>query len=202
MPLYRSCALALLWACAVPTLAWAEAADRQKPMNIEADSLRHDDARQVSVFSGRVLITKGSIVIRGQQVEVRQDAQGHQYGVVTASDSEPAYFRQKREGVDETIEGEAQRIEYDGAADTVTFSQGAQLRRLRGATLADQISGALIVYDSRRDLFTVDGNGAKPVSGALGSGRVRAVLTPKPQDAPAPGAVPLRPSASLGGAPQ
>lgn len=199
---FRSCVCALLWAWAAPTLVWAEAADRQQPMNIEADSLRHDDARQLSVFSGRVLITKGSIVIRGQQVEVRQDAQGHQYGVVLASEAEPAYFRQKREGVDETIEGEAQRIEYDGKADTVTFSQRAQLRRLRGATLVDQISGALIVYDSRRDLFTVDGSSSKPVSGTLGSGRVRAVLTPKPQEVPNPAPVPLRPSASLGGASQ
>jgi len=38
---------ALLFATAA---AYAEKADRNKPMNIEADSLRYDDLKQVSVF--------------------------------------------------------------------------------------------------------------------------------------------------------
>lgn len=171
-------------------------------MSIEADSLRYDDARQVSVFTGKVVITKGSIVIRGQQVEVRQDAQGNQFGTVTASSTEPAYFRQKREGVDEFIEGEAQSIEYDGKADTVRFAQKAQLRRYRGATLADEISGAVIVYDNGKDLFTVDGGVKQGSLGAPG-GRVRAMLTPKPEGAaPVAPAAHLRPATSLPGAPQ
>jgi len=197
-----SCITACVLALASPWAA-AENADKSKPMNIEADSLRYDDARQVSVFTGRVLITKGSIVIRGQQVEVRQDAQGNQFGVVTASTTEPAFFRQKREAVDEFIEGEAQTIEYDGKADTVRFVQKAQLRRYRGALLADQISGAVIVYDNGKDLFTVDG-AAKQSGTMVPGGRVRAMLSPKPEGdaaAPAPAAN-LRPSTTLQGAPQ
>ncbi|HWJ95869.1 MAG TPA: LptA/OstA family protein, partial [Telluria sp.] len=45
--------------------ARAEKADRDKPMNVEADALRYDDIKQTSVFTGRVVITKGTIVIRG-----------------------------------------------------------------------------------------------------------------------------------------
>lgn len=192
--LFTACILAL----ASPWAA-AENADKSKPMNIEADSLRYDDARQVSVFSGRVVITKGSIVIRGQQVEVRQDAQGNQFGVVTASSTEPAFFRQKREAVDEFIEGEAQTIEYDSKADTVRFVQKAQLRRFRGATLADQISGGVIVYDNTKDQFTVDGSLKQGASGGS-SGRVRAMLSPKPEGtAPAAPAATLRPSTTLQG---
>ena len=192
----------LLTACVLAlTSPWvaAENADKSKPMNIEADSLRYDDARQVSVFTGRVVITKGSIVIRGQQVEVRQDAQGNQFGTVTASSTEPAFFRQKREAVDEFIEGDAQTIEYDSKADTVRFVQKAQLRRFRGATLADQISGAVIVYDNSKDLFTVDG--AVKQSGVVTpGGRVRAMLSPKPEGtAPATPAATLRPSTTLQG---
>jgi len=152
--------------------AHAEKADRNKPMNIEADGLRYDDVRQISVFSGRVLLTKGSIQIRGDQVEVRQDPEGYQFGVVTGNAAKPAFFRQKREGVDEFIEGEAEVLSYDGRADTVTLTRKAQLRRYRGTTLADEISGGVIVYNSLTDRFTVDGAGA---------GRVRATLVPKPE---------------------
>lgn len=188
--------------------AAAEKADRDKPMNIEADALRYDDVKQVSVFSGNVVLTKGSIVIRGGRIEVRQDAEGYQFGVVTGAGNAPAFFRQKRDGLDEFIEGEGETIEYDGRADAVKFIRTAQLRRYRGATVADEITGGLIVYDNVRDVFSVDGTAGKGVGGAPG-GRVRAMLTPKPDtspaaSAPAPGAgtPALRVTPSLGGTPR
>ena len=39
------------------SLASAEKADRDKPMNVEADALRYDDAQQISVFTGTVVLT-------------------------------------------------------------------------------------------------------------------------------------------------
>ena len=162
--------------------AHAEKADRNKPMNIEADTLRYDDVKQVSIFTGNVVLTKGSIVIRAARIDVRQDPDGNQFGTITGVPDKPAFFRQKREGMDEFIEGESELIEYDGRADTVKFVKNALLRRLRGATLADEITGALIVYENLTDMFSVDGNAVKggaPVTG----GRVRAMLTPKPEAA-------------------
>jgi lipopolysaccharide export system protein LptA len=157
--------------------ALAEKADRDQPMNAEADALRYDDARQTSVFTGNVVITKGTIVIRGAQVEVKQGAQGSQFGVVNGS---PAFFRQKRDGVDEFIEGTAQRIEYDSQADTVRFIGNAVLRRLTGNRINDETAGALIVYNNATDVFTVDGG---PSNRTVGNpnGRVRAMLTPVPK---------------------
>jgi len=178
--------------------AHAERADKGKPMNIEADALRYDDLKQVSVFTGKVVVTKGTIVIRGARVDVRQDAEGYQHGVVTAEPGKLAFFRQKREGVDEFIEGEGETIEYDGKADRVKFIKRAEMRRFRGATLADELTGSLIVYDNTTDVFTVDGGPASPATG----GRVRAVLAPKPSaSAPAVPAAPvqLRPSTSMDG---
>ena len=92
---------------------WAEKSDRNKPMNIEADLLRYDDLKQISIFSGAVTLTKGSIQIRGARLEVRQDPEGYQFGIVTVSAETPAFFRQKREGVDEFIEGEGE-VETNG----------------------------------------------------------------------------------------
>lgn len=195
---------ALLLALAALALpAHAERADRNQPMNIEADALRYDDLRQTSVFTGRVVLTKGTILIRGARVDVRQDPEGYQYGVVTAAPGERAFFRQKREGVDEYIEGEGEVIEYDGKADRVKFIRRAEMRRYRGATLADETMGSLIVYDNTTEVFTVDGGPSSPTPG----GRVRAVLAPReaasaPAPAERPAAPPpaqLRPSTTLRG---
>jgi lipopolysaccharide export system protein LptA len=191
-------------------LAWgpagAEKADRAKPMNVEADALRYDDVRQTSVFTGRVVVTKGTIVIRGAKVEVKQDPEGYQFGVVTAEPGKLAYFRQKREGVDEYIEGESLTIEYDGKADRIKFIGRAELRRYRGTVQSDEVSGSLITYDNTSDVFTVDGGPAGGAPAAPG-GRVRATLAPRgtasapagAASAPAPAPARLRPSTTLGG---
>jgi lipopolysaccharide export system protein LptA len=182
-------------------MALAEKADRDKPMNIEADTLRYEDQKQTSVFTGRVIVTKGTIQIRGARIEVRQDAQGNQYGQVLAEPGKLAFFRQKREGLDEYIEGEAEVIDYDSRADTVKFTRRAQLRRYRGATLNDEMSGSVILFDNTTEVFTIDGGLAQGSPTGTG-GRVRAMLTPRSDSAPAPAAaasgVPLRSSTVLG----
>lgn len=191
--------LAVLLALGFALPAAAEKADRDQPMNAEADALRYDDLKQTSVFTGNVVITKGSTVIRGERVEVRQDPDGFQTANVVAAPGKLAFYRRKRDSVDEYIEGEAERIEYDGRADTVKLLRRAVLRRLVGATVADETAGARISYDNTTDVFSVDG-GADNRSSGNPSGRVRAVISSKAARAPGasgPGPA-LRPSPTLG----
>lgn len=201
MPHLLRCLAAALCLGSVLLPAWAEKADRDKPLNAEADSMRHDDVRQTTVFTGNVVITKGSILIRGGRVEVTQTPEGYQRAQIMAAPGRLAYFRSKRDGVDEHMEGEAELIEYDGRSDTVQFSRRAVLRRYAGTDLADETSGSVIRYDNAAEVFTVDG--APRSAGAGSGGRVRAVLSPRQSPAaapaPAPPAVPpLRPSTTLG----
>lgn len=201
-----ACLLTLVLALAVFP-ASAEKADRDKPMNAEADALRYDDLNQTSVFTGNVVITKGTIIIRGARVDVKQDAEGYQTAIVIAAPDKLAFYRKKRDLVDEYIEGEGERIEYDSRADTVKFIRRAVLRRYIGATLADETTGELIVYDNPTDVFTVD-SGPQSKTAANPTGRIRALLAPRnkasapgaPAAAPSPaGPSPnLRPSKTLG----
>ena len=162
---------------------WAEKADRDKPLNAQADALRYDDLKQTSVFTGNVIITKGTIAMRGGRVDVRQDPQGFQFATITSNGNIQAYFKQKREnGVDEWIEGVADTIEYDGKADKVKLIKNANLKRLKGAAMNDEIVGGLVVYDNTTDVYTVDGGAGQGGSG----GRVSAILSPKATAAAAP----------------
>lgn len=202
--------LALSAAFSVP--AWAEKADRMKPMQFEANTMRVDDVKQLTVFDGNVVMTKGSIIVRAARVDVRQTADGYQSALITGAPDKPAFFRQKRDAVDEFIEVESERIDYDGSADIVKFTGKAKLRRLRGAELADEISGAVIVYENLTDKFSVDGSSSAASPGVTPApgGRVRAMLTPKPEAAlsapvpktPAQPSPTLRPSTTLGSPPQ
>ena len=107
MVLGLSFGFTLTFSCSV----LAEKADREKPINLEADRVTVDDAKQIANFEGQVVLTQGTLIIRGDRMEVRQDNQGFKSGITWGN---LAYFRQKREGYDEFIEGWAERIEYDG----------------------------------------------------------------------------------------
>jgi len=96
------------------------------------------------------------------------------------------------------VEGTADRIEFDGRADTLRLIGNGAVRRLRAGVVADEVTGASIVWDNTTEIFRVEGGAASAVNP---TGRVRAVLSPRaePASAPsAPAAPPLVPSRSLG----
>ena len=175
----------------------AERADRSKPMVVEADRPGTVDLqRQVVVFNGNVSISQGTMVMRAERVEMREMPDGYRAATALGSRARQASWRQRRDGVDETVEGTADRIEFDGRADTLRFIGSGAVRRLRGAAVADEITGATIIWDNTAEVFKVEGGAA---SAANPTGRVRAVLSPRVEPAAsAPATAPLTPSRALG----
>lgn len=165
--------------------ATAEKADRGKPLVVEADQPGTVDLqRQVVVFSGNVVITQGTMVIRADRIELHQGTDGYRNASAIGSAARPATFRQKRDGADEVVEGAATRIDYDGRSDTLSLSGNAVVRRLRDGVVADEVTGALITWDNTHERFTVTGGEATPTNP---SGRVRAVFTPAAASGPGSG---------------
>ncbi|MCU0895917.1 MAG: lipopolysaccharide transport periplasmic protein LptA [Burkholderiales bacterium] len=163
----------LVFALALPHAAFAERADGEKPVNVESDRLTADDAKKVSVFEGRVVVTQGTRVLRADRVTIRQDADGFTSAV---AEGKPATFREKREGTaDEWIDGEAERIEYDGRKELVELFTKARLNRDK-----DEVRGNYISYDQKADFVQVQ-NAKEFVPSPGREGRVRAVLQPKPK---------------------
>lgn len=152
------------------TNALAEAADRDKPINLEADSVKVDDAKQISTYSGNVILTQGTLIIRADKLIVREDSAGFQHSTSTGN---PTTFKQKREGKNEYMEGSAQRIEYDGRMDKVQLYTKAWVKRGE-----DIVHGEYISYDANAEYAEVIG-GAKSADGTTSSGRVRAIIQPK-----------------------
>jgi len=172
---------ALLCAFSAPK-ALADRTDRDKPVNIESDRMVADDAKKIATFEGKVVLTRGTLVIRADRIIVRQDSDGFHYGVATGK---PATFRQKREGNDEYISGEAFRIEYDGRAERVVLFNSARLHRDRG----DDVRGNFISYNTATERFTVQASADAPEGSR--NERVRAVIMPKIKE-PATPTAPLR----------
>ncbi len=182
----------VLLACLLCSLsAHAERADRGKPVNLEADRVTLDDAKQTATFEGNVVLTQGTLVIRGDRMVVLQDADGFKSGTAFGNLSS---FRQKREGYDEYIEGHAERIEYDSKAEKVQMFNRAYLKKSN-----DEVRGNYISFDATTEFFQVTGGGKAAATAGNPEGRVRAVIQPRNNDKPAPGApLTLKPATEVG----
>lgn len=156
--------------------AFAESADRDKPIDLESDSVKVDDAKQISTYSGNVILTQGTLVIHADKLIVREDKEGFQH---STSLGNPTTFKQKREGKNEYMEGSAQRIEYDGRMDKVQLYTKAWVKRGE-----DIVNGDYIMYDANAEYAEVIG-GAKAKDGSS-NGRVRAIIQPKNKKATDP----------------
>ncbi|MES2563228.1 MAG: lipopolysaccharide transport periplasmic protein LptA [Pseudomonadota bacterium] len=174
--------IAAVWLAAIVP-ASAEKADRTKPIHLEADRVTVDDAKQISIFTGNVVLTQGTMILRGDRMEVRQDKAGFRQGTTLGN---LAYFRQKRDGVDEYVEGWAERIEYDSRTDKVQMFIRGMLKRGQ-----DEVRGNYISYDAATEFFQVLGGAPQTAAGRPIEGRVRAIMQPKASEAaPTPGPKP------------
>lgn len=184
---YMASLLALLsFGLAQPCLA--ERADRDKPAHIESDEMLVEDAKQTSTFSGKVQFNQGTLLIRGDKVVVTQDKDGYRHITVYGK---PASFRQKREGLDEYVEGYGERIEHDARAETLDFYVKARVVRER-----DEVRGDHITYSQKTEVFQVNGGSAGAANAP--SKRVRAMLLPRTRAASSPSeTLPIAPSTTL-----
>jgi len=156
------------------TCVQAEKADREKPINIAADRGFEDNKKQEAVFEGNVVLTQGSLKVEANRIVVRRDKNGFDYATATGG---PAKFRQKRDGLDEYVDGQAQRIEYDGRQEIVQFFDKAQLTRGQ-----DEITSNYIQYNSRTEVFQASSQ--KDAAPGSDGGRVKATLQPKTKGQP------------------
>ena len=188
LPRLGPCLWAVLLLVAAPG-AYAEKADRDKPINLESNTATVDEATKVSIYEGNVILTQGTLVIRADKLVVKEDAEGFQYGTAYGN---PASFRQKREGYDEYIEGYALRIEYDSKKDLVQLFNQARMKRNQ-----DEARGNYISYDGKTEFFQVIG-GKEAATPTNPRGRVRTVLQPKKKNAaPATAPIKLKPAEGI-----
>lgn len=169
--------LLLLATTAFISTAHAEKADREKPVNLEADKVTVDDKQQLHVYEGNVMLSQGTLLIQAARLNVKQDAEGYQRGIAIGGANGLARFRQKREGRNDYVEGQAERIEHDNRTEKTEFFNRAHVK-----SGLDEVSGQYIIFDAKTENYMVTSG---PGNGRTASGapeRVRAVIQPKNKD--------------------
>jgi lipopolysaccharide export system protein LptA len=166
-----------LLSVAICGAAHAEKADSTKPTVIEADQGTADDIKQTRTLTGNVVLTRGTLRMKAARALVTEDPQGYQFITFWAAPGALATFRQKRDGPgDLWVEGEAERIEYDNKTEIAKLFTKARLTRLDGTKPTDQVEGAYISYEGRKEVFTVHNQNSG--DSTPGGGRVKMVIEP------------------------
>jgi len=155
--------------------ASAERADRDKPIHLEADratveDVKRKDSTRVSVFTGNVIMTQGTLRITADKFVLREDNSGYRYATATGN---LVTFRQKRDGIDEYIEGWSKRAEYDSKSDKLELFRQARLKRGE-----DEVKGDYISYNITTEFFQVIGSNERGVETGDDT-RVRIIFQPK-----------------------
>lgn len=162
----------------LPLSVLSEQADSLQPTVIKANRMEYDDVKQINTFIGNVRLTRGTLIMKGEKMVVRQDPSGFQYGTLYAPEGGLAFFRQKRDGgPDLWVEGYAERMEYNSKTEVSKLFTRAKLLRLDGKKLIDEVNGNFIAYDSKTEIYTV--SNAIEGKSTPGTERIKVVLPPK-----------------------
>jgi lipopolysaccharide export system protein LptA len=168
----------------------AERADSLKQAVINFDSLDVDEVTQTRILTGNVILTRGTLTLKSDRALLKETPDGYMRVTLTSNTGRVATFRQKRDGgPDLWMEGQAERIEYDERLELVKLFSKAVVKELEGGRLTNELDGAFISYDSRKEVATVrnDPSGESRVGG----GRGTLILAPRrPAPAAAPAAAP------------
>jgi lipopolysaccharide export system protein LptA len=158
--------------------AGAEKADREKPINFSGDTGDANLLARGGALAGNVIITQGTLTIHADRIVFKQNADN---SLSATAYGNPVTFRQKRDGVDEYLEGYAQRIEYDGTREFLELFDRALLRRGH-----DEIRSNYVSYNVGTELFKAEGRADTSTDPPGPGPRVRGMFQPK-SESTAPG---------------
>lgn len=154
--------LAVLLSLSAPAVL-ALSSDKDKPIDIVADSVDINEGRGTSTYTGNVEINQGTIRVNADKVVVL-----HKPGQPRAIDAtgEPARFRQLPDNSKQYVTGNALKLHYRLDSEELVLTGNAQLKQGKDTFASDKI-----VYDRTRAVV-------KAGAAAQGKDRVRVTIQP------------------------
>ncbi|MBT8634088.1 LptA/OstA family protein [Polynucleobacter paneuropaeus] len=136
--------------------AYAEKADQKKPLILEADKVSVNDVQQAYELKGNILLIKGSILVTGEQGNIKVDPEGYEFVTMESDQDTTASFRQRREGpANEFIQANGKNVVYDAKTEVLTITGDASMKRLLNMQMLDQLNGWKIEYDDVKQYYRV-----------------------------------------------
>lgn len=173
--------LLLPWLLASGNAVLALSSDSEQPIEIEANAAELDDEKGVTVYTGNVIVTQGSIRMTGDKMTVYYTEDKDLDTVVMVG--QPATYRQLPDNSDVYDEAEARRMEFYELQNLIVLIDDAEVRQ-EGL----RFSGNRIEYDTLHSKIKARGktktqkSAADDETGTEEGGRVKIILQPKKKE--------------------
>ena len=131
---------AFLLASSPTILAETPLPDEEQPVHISANSLDAQEKKGISIYKGNVIVTQGSLTLKGDVITVMHPNSQLQ---TVKSAGQPASFKRFSQTDQAWLKGKANLIEYDALNKTVLLVGDAQVEQ-PGQHL---IKGPKLFYD-------------------------------------------------------
>ena len=159
------------------TNAFADKADRTKPINLEAKRGTIDEANKIRTMEGDVILVQGTMRITAERMVVKEDATGNISAQAFGPAAGQMTFRQKREGFNDFIDGVADRAEFDDKASTLKLFGRARL-----TSGGDVAQGEYIYFNTASEVYAIRNTASEDKPGAVStdsSSRVKITIQPR-----------------------
>jgi lipopolysaccharide export system protein LptA len=157
--------------------ALAEKADRTKPIEIEGKRAELDETKKVRTMEGDVVLEQGTMRITAERMVTKEDTAGYISAQAFGPTSGQITFRQKREGLNDFIDGVADRAEFDDKASTLKLFGRARL-----TSGGDIAQGEYIYFNTATEIYAIRNSAADDKSGTVqtnATGRVKITIQPR-----------------------
>lgn len=115
--------------------------DTKQPINIESDSATRDGKKELTTYTGNVVVTQGSLKIQAKQVKIYTLKNKLQKIVATGS---PVKMQQKPRANEENVRASGNKMTYSPKAKTVVLEGNATLTQEGRKLTSDRISYNLV----------------------------------------------------------
>ena len=157
--------LLLAFTLSLSSLAHALPTDQDEPIYVEADSANIDEAKGITRYTGSVIITQGSMVLKGETVDLLRGNDDTINQII--SKGAPAYFEQRPQLDQEITYATGSTLDYTVSSQLLLITGDAKVTQG-----GDEFTGAKINYDMANSKV-------KAFSSESGNQRVKMVLQPK-----------------------
>ena len=159
----------------LPGSLMALSSDRDQPINLEADSADIDDLKGISIYTGNVILTQGSLVIKSNKLTLYSD-KNHELekAVAVGAKNKLATFKQRPEGKDTDFHARAKTMIYFLNQDKIHLIKNAYVWQA-----GDTFSGDKIIYDTKNETVVASSKKNKDGKPVSSGGRVKVTIQPK-----------------------
>lgn len=150
----------------MPSFAFALKGDEIKPVQIEADQATLDQKQMETVFTGKILITRGSILIHADKGVADQNPKGDKTVTLFGS---PVTFQQTMDD-GQLVTGQADKFDYATQTNLAVLTGRARIKKGN-----DMVTGSKITYNTKTQVYSVNSMPANGINKAK-LGRVTVIL--------------------------